>query len=402
MAKKKKAAAKKEALTKEPTLKDKKAILNDIVKRFRKDNPDATLGFATEPEIKAAIAYEKMSTGVQQLDDSLGGGIPRGKFTLFSGKSGAGKTTLALQTIGIDHQSDPDSIWAWCDAENSFDDKWAATLGVDLERLVYIDTDIMEDILQRVVDLSKTGMLKGAVIDSIGVLLPRAEVEAPSTKPGVEAKARTLRQENVAVLNRKIGQFFRMCTPVIGKTNTAMILISHVYVDIGYQGHGEKLITKGGNATAHFAHVRCLFLRRFIQDLVTEVVMPDGRKAKVTSGFETAIKIDKTRQSGTEGYEVFVPFTKGIGFDSKKCTIIAAFSHNVIEQRGAWCYWTGFPDGKIQGKAKANEYITNNPSVYSQLLNDVIAYTSQIDTPEDANENSDQEEDLSGTSITEL
>src|SRR5688572_24710498 len=41
----------------------------------------------------------RVGTGVQGLDDVLGGGLPRDHIYLISGKSGAGKTTLALQFL---------------------------------------------------------------------------------------------------------------------------------------------------------------------------------------------------------------------------------------------------------------------------------------------------------------
>lgn len=42
---------------------------------------------------------EKLSTGIDNLDDKMNGGIPVGSITLLSGESGTGKTTFALQWL---------------------------------------------------------------------------------------------------------------------------------------------------------------------------------------------------------------------------------------------------------------------------------------------------------------
>jgi circadian clock protein KaiC len=48
---------------------------------------------------KRADAAVKISTGIEGLDDITGGGLPRGRTTLFMGGPGCGKTVLALQAL---------------------------------------------------------------------------------------------------------------------------------------------------------------------------------------------------------------------------------------------------------------------------------------------------------------
>ena len=42
---------------------------------------------------------ERISTGIEGLDNILGGGLPRGHLYLIEGDPGTGKTTLALQFL---------------------------------------------------------------------------------------------------------------------------------------------------------------------------------------------------------------------------------------------------------------------------------------------------------------
>jgi len=364
-------------------IQSKRDRLTSVLKTINKNNPKGAVGFLDDEKILGKVNYEKLSTGIPQVDQIMDGGVPRGKFTVFTGKAGSGKSTMAMQVMAQHLEKDPDAVWVWVDSENSWDGSWAETMGVDESRVIWIQSSIMEDCLQQMIDLAKSGDISGCVLDSIGALLPRAEAENPTKSATSEATSRTLRQENVAVLNRKIGQFYRAAGPTMAQNNVACILISHVYTDINSMGHGEKLVTKGGNATAHWAHVRVAFRRRTDMDMQVEIMMPDGRKAKTYSGFQSVIKVEKSKQGAHEGHEVFIPFTKGIGFDSKQCTINAALVNGVFEQRGAWIYSNLLPDeGKVQGKKKLFDLILGDDELYMRVLNDVLIATSDelIDT----------------------
>lgn len=362
----------------EKSLEKKKRIVAGLIDRIKKDVPDAVMGFLNNDQVLNAVSYSRIPTGITQLDLVTGGGIPAGKFCVFTGQAQCGKTSLALQIIANDQQENPDHIWVWADVENSYDPDWAKTLGVDESRLVFIETDIMEDVLQRVIDVSKTKAITGVVVDSIGALVPRAEMEEPSKRKTAEAKPRVLRHDNVAASSRKIGQFYRMSTPVMRRGNTAIVLISHVYTDINaHSKYGPKLITKGGKATEHFAHLRISFRRAYDHDKEVIVRMPDGREKKVVSGFDSVMKVEKTKQGSREGHEVYIPFTFGVGFDSRQCTINAAMINGIIEQRGAWFYYDSFPSGKIRGKQAVKDLLLSNNELYATMLNDVIAVASQ-------------------------
>lgn len=373
MAKKKKVEDEQVAMD----IQSKRDRLTSVLKTINKNNPKGAVGFLDDETILGKVSYEKLSTGIPQVDQIMDGGVPRGKFSVFTGKAGSGKSTMAMQVMAQHLEKDEDAVWVWVDSENSWDSAWAQTMGVDESRVIWIQSSIMEDCLQQMIDLAKSGDISGCVLDSIGALLPRAEVENPTKSATSEATSRTLRQENVAVLNRKIGQFYRAAGPTMAQNNVACILISHVYTDINSMGHGEKLVTKGGNATAHWAHVRVAFRRRTDMDMQVEIMMPDGRKAKTYSGFQSVIKVEKSKQGAHEGHEVFIPFTKGIGFDSKQCTINAALVNGVFEQRGAWIYSDLLPgEGKIQGKKKLFDLILGDEELYLRVLNDVLIATS--------------------------
>lgn len=50
-------------------------------------------------ELDGAVRFDRIATGVPQLDAVLGGGIPAGSITVVAGEPGSGKTVLALQVL---------------------------------------------------------------------------------------------------------------------------------------------------------------------------------------------------------------------------------------------------------------------------------------------------------------
>jgi recombination protein RecA len=88
-----------------------------------------------------------VSTGSLALDAALGvGGVPRGRITEVYGPDGAGKTTLALSVIVQAQQAGGTACFI--DTEHALDLAWAATVGVDLERLVLCRPDDGEQALE--------------------------------------------------------------------------------------------------------------------------------------------------------------------------------------------------------------------------------------------------------------
>ncbi len=52
-----------------------------------------------QEELLSSQAADQISTGVQEIDDKLGGGVPKGSLTLIDGESGAGKSVTAQHIV---------------------------------------------------------------------------------------------------------------------------------------------------------------------------------------------------------------------------------------------------------------------------------------------------------------
>ena len=76
------------------------------------------------------------ATGIESLDDLLRGGLPIGAVTEVVGPECSGRTSLALSFVARTTQAG--KVCAWIDVSNTFDPLSAASIGVDLARLLWV------------------------------------------------------------------------------------------------------------------------------------------------------------------------------------------------------------------------------------------------------------------------
>ena len=106
--------------------------------------------FALRSQIEAALANRIPSaltpapqtirpvapTGVDAVDELLGGGLPLGAVTEMIGAECSGRTALALEFVA--QVTRTDKVCAWVDVSNALSPESAAACGVDLARLLWV------------------------------------------------------------------------------------------------------------------------------------------------------------------------------------------------------------------------------------------------------------------------
>lgn len=378
----------KEEAPKVLTAKDRISIALAAVKR----NQDDSIGETAVPLVGTARSFiesgqlhaEKIPTRFPAVNVILDGGIPRGRFTVVAGPEQSCKSTFTQCVVADDQQEHKDGVWLWLDAEHSFDAVYAEKNGIDLDRLILIQPDIMEQMCQRAIEIVVTGAVRGLVVDSVGGFTPWEELK--NKRDDKDFVTRTMADNNMAALAKRIGQFFRMMNVPAARTKTACVLIGHVYTPIGDM-YGPEYVVKGGNALKHWSHVR-LMMRRKKGDQTEQLekMMPDGTMKKLFTAYEAVIAVDKTRQGAHYAHEVSIPYVYGTGLSNERSIIDMAFAYNIISAKGAWYGHRAFPertpgkgDGWLQGRETTEKYILNNPEVFSEILKDVGAAIAAAD-----------------------
>jgi circadian clock protein KaiC len=134
-----------------------------------------TLGLTSRK--RRVPSVKRLSTGIPELDQMMGGGIPEGDSFLVAGSSGAGKSLLATQFIadGI-RQGEPGIVAIFEERTNEYAER-ANTFGLNLHpavndgslQLIYLrplDLSVDETVQEIIEAINKTGA-KRLVIDSL-------------------------------------------------------------------------------------------------------------------------------------------------------------------------------------------------------------------------------------------
>lgn len=141
--------------------------LADIAKRFGGD--------AIRPASQIEPP-EVVPTGFPALDNALGAGLPRGRIVDIYGPESAGKTTLCLHVIAQAMALDSRQA-AFIDAAHKLDLAWAASRGVDVDRLLVSHPASGEEALEVADGLIRSGAVSVVVIDDTAGLVNHCELE---------------------------------------------------------------------------------------------------------------------------------------------------------------------------------------------------------------------------------
>lgn len=356
------------------------------------------------------------------------GGIPRNAYTEFFGAPGGGKSTTSIDicknAISVfrseykdqldEYQEKVDSgkkeyigLLAdlkeigpkkvlYVDLENSFDVKWATTLGISREDIVSDDSvlNIMstpnvaaEDVLQTVLDIIETDEVGLVILDSIPSLVPRAELE------------KQLGERTVAALAGCLQVFFRKVVPILKRHSCTLLAINQIRDNMD-----NPYVTKtpGGQAPKFYASLRMEFrigkpVDKFGNELPMNVEDPSGYLVNAKLVKQKSAPSD--RRMGT----YFLMFDNGIrpDFDYAK---LAVNKYQFIRKTGGWFTIcdpytgevldtdTGAPL-KVHGMPKVYEFLNTNQDYYEKVKRYITEDLNGQDHLLDVNSDSNHDED---------
>ena len=328
--------------------------LNDIL---------AKLDPKTRARVQSAVDVknEKQVTPSIGLTTALNGGLGYGRQVMIWGNKSAGKSSFCLQMIGMAQKEG--KTCAWIDAEKSYDPEWAAKLGVDSEKLIYSPAttvnhmvDVATKLMEAEVDI--------IVVDSISALLPAIFFEKDSdelkdlqdTKQiGAEAKDMT---HAVKMLN-------------YANKNTLLVLLSQQRNQFGSM-HASHIPT-GGMAVKFFSSTVIKLWSSEAEANAIKAGVKVGDKIieqKVGRPVNWIIDYNKQGPMGRSGQYDFYYQGDTLGVDSVGETLDVAEMYGIVEKGGAWYTVDG---ERLQGRAKAVQYLRENPEVVEKLIGEINA-----------------------------
>ena len=332
--------------------------LNRVIKQMKSQG--ARIGFASDTDFE----YTKEPTPFPSVNGMIGGGLPRGKLTVISGPPGSCKSTYSAQCLAFAQARDPDLIALWVDVEHCWDPTWMKSLGVDVDRVIVAEMlENLEETLDLVIGMCREKAVGYIVYDSIGSISPKGEYESK------KGEARLMTEDTVGLTARQFNKFLRIATPKIARADCVVILIAQVYSTIGIY---SIEVVKGGNGIGHHAHLRLIMRRMTDETKKVKLKMPGAKtKSVVLLGWNVNIKVDKSKQSGTEGYSVILPFNLGAGIMVAEAAVITAIQTGLIRQAGSWYFIVEADDDheelRVQGKQKVIDYYMGNDEAFAEL-----------------------------------
>lgn len=304
------------------------------------------------------------------------GGIPLGRAVQFFGVNSGGKTTTALDIVGnaqklfkklAKQNNEPVKEVLFIDAENTLDELWAITLGVDLEnlRLLRPQAQSAEDIFQIILDAVNTGEVGLIVLDSVGVLLSNAAWES------------NMEERTYCGIAGPLTTFIGKITPLLHRYHCTLIYINQIR-DV-LNARVPLLSTPGGRALSHSLSLNIKFQKgSFIDnngaELKNSTENPDGNLVMMS--------IEKTKVCRPDRRTGFYTLNYKEGIDKINDLVDLCIKEGLVEQSGAWFTvnnWEKFEKGevepakleneilKFQGRPKLVQFLKENEKIAKSL-----------------------------------
>ncbi len=317
------------------------------------------------------VDIDVIPSGSIGVDDALGvGGFPRGRIIEIFGPESSGKTTLALHAIAEAQKLK--GVCAFIDAEHALDPEYARKLGVQINNLLVSQPDNGEQALEIAETLVRSGKLDIIVIDSVAALTPRDEIEGEMGDHHVGKQARLM------------SQALRKLTALVSKTNTVIIFINQVRMQIGVM-FGNPETTPGGKALKFYTSIR-IDIRKIAQI----------KKGEEVVGNRTRVKIVKNKVAAPFRQTDFdIIYNEGI---SKQGELLAlGEKYKVVAKSGASYTYSPLDGSEIvklgRGYDAARTYLRENPPIQETLLADIKTATARERNGESAKPSEDTEEE---------
>lgn len=251
------------------------------------------------------LNIERWETGLPELDNIIGGGMPKGRVIEIYGAESSGKTSLAYHLCSLH------SICLHIPIEGTMDTKRAKMFGNrPKQMLVYNKCKYGEQAFNRMIRFAEEG-IPLEVLDSVPSMQPKEDVE--KIRKAVHNNTETeLRIGGIATLMNK---YLPTLEDIIEQTGTTVVFINQVRDKMNAMPFGDNIHTPGGHKLKHSASLRLQVARKGWIEIPNK--NPYSTAAKEKIGLIMKIKVVKSKICSPMGEcEIPLFFERGfVGFD---------------------------------------------------------------------------------------
>lgn len=287
------------------------ALCNEINK---KEGKGAIYTIGSE---NANLKINRWSTGIEDLDAIIGGGMPEGRVVEIFGPESSGKTTLLYHLMGLH------PLCLDIPIEGTFDAQRAKVFGNRPKQMLIYRAKYGEDAFNKTIKFAKAGIpLIG--IDSVPSMVPKEDAE----KVLKSADKDTIEEQRIGGTARLINKYLPVIEEIIEVTGTTLIFINQVRDKMNAMMFGEKTDTPGGRKLKHACSLRIQVARRAWIEIPNKDPRNSATSEKI--GLIMKCKVVKSKVSNPMG-ECEIPLIFDRGFVSFED--VPAIRKEIMKQR---------------------------------------------------------------------
>lgn len=199
----------------------------------------------------ADLKIKRWSTGIEDLDAIIGGGMPEGRVIEIFGPESSGKTTLMYHLCGLH------PLCLDIPIEGTFDAERAKVFGNRPKQMLIYRAKYGEDAFNKTIKFAKAGIpLIG--IDSVPSMIPKEDAE----KVLKSAERDSIEEQRIGGVARLMNKYLPTVEEIIEVTGTTLIFVNQVRDKMNAMMFGDKTDTPGGHKLKHACSIRIQVARR--------------------------------------------------------------------------------------------------------------------------------------------
>lgn len=189
---------------------------------------------------------ERLPTGIAELDELLGGGLPKAKIIQIIGPESVGKSTL-INHLAAAAQRAGDLV-NFIDGELSEDKDRAEDLGVNVELMTLSEPETLEGAFtvagKLIEHYAKIERASFIMLDSLAAFQMQADIERPYDEEGRRAARASFLSANMG----------KLCRPLLG-TKIGLVFVNQLREKANAKPFEIPTYAPGGRAPRHWSHV---------------------------------------------------------------------------------------------------------------------------------------------------
>jgi recombination protein RecA len=228
-------------------------MISSVAAEINKLSKEGKAAYFLDDHDDPSTVTDWISTGSSILDLAVSnrpnGGLPVGRLVELNGLEGTGKSLIAAHIVSDTQKKG--GVAVIIDTENSAAPEFWSSLGVDLKNLLYIPSDTVEDVFEKIESLisivrkSDKNRILTIIVDSVAGVSTKAELESDHGKDGYAT--------GKAII---ISKAMRKITSMIGRQKVLIIFTNQLRQNLKAVAFGDPYVVSGGKALAYHCSVR--------------------------------------------------------------------------------------------------------------------------------------------------